>query len=721
MNHNEQNIQDPLEHIIEKTWHLVPPFWPLSHLIAVNPLQSLEEEPFEEAVDRAQSLFEQKELPNLIRSLNRNNIKWMQSFFDRGQATFPMPLKHLGFYRSWRKLAAYDGTLHGHSAEKKAWIAALPEDAPTAIRHALSALGLLDPDHEKLIGAVILGFLGWSSYVKYLHREETTHGHAGHLLHDYLAVRLATLFLLHSKTCSVPDFPKRDVLIKKRSIAAIQDLERTYLADLLPKIRRKAPAQERPKPEAQFVFCIDVRSEPFRRTIEKHAAYETLGCAGFFGAPVAIRDAYGQHNACPAIITPDHQVGAQSPQPSSLFSWIKKAHHALKYNLTTPFVLPDLLFPFLTPWVFLSVLFPVHSHHLKERFSPKKLPVIRSVDTLPLDTQCTYAFQFLSLMGWVDGFAPLVVLCGHGSTTTNNPFASSLDCGACGGHAGGNNAQIMAMILNQPVVRAFLQQQGITVPETTCFVAAEHDTTTDEVFFFEKGCSEIVLERLRALRQDLMQTGADNAAFREQHLKRYAHAPLINAKKRSVDIAQVRPEWGLARNASLIIGPRWMTSHQSLEGRSFLHSYEPSLDPEGTQLHTIMTGPMIVAQWINAQYFFSTLNNVSYGAGNKITANLVGQFGVMQGNASDLMSGLPIQSVWRDDRTPYHETLRLVVLIHAPPERIHPIIAQDPGLQRLIRNAWVHLICLPVGGDEEPLWLNPELTWCPSTLFFQDT
>jgi len=56
-------------------------------------------------------------------------------------------------------------------------------------------------------------------------------------------------------------------------------------------------------------------------------------------------------------------------------------------------------------------------------------------------------------MGLVGAVAPYVLLCGHGSSTTNNPYGSALDCGACGGYAGDVNARAAAALLNDPAVR----------------------------------------------------------------------------------------------------------------------------------------------------------------------------------------------------------------------------------------------------------------------------
>lgn len=119
---------------------------------------------------------------------------------------------------------------------------------------------------------------------------------------------------------------------------------------------------------------------------------------------------------------------------------------------------------------------------------------------------------------------------------------------------------------------------------------------------------------------------------------------------------------------------------------------------------------MIVAQWINAQYFFSTFNNIAYGAGSKITKNITGKIGVMQGNASDLMTGLPLQSVYISDTESYHEMQRLMTIVYALRSIINRIIDQQNILKRLFSNGWVTLSCLDPT-DNITYLLNRDLEW----------
>ena len=314
-----------------------------------------------------------------------------------------------------------------------------------------------------------------------------------------------------------------------------------------------------------------------------------------------------------------------------------------------------------------------------------------------LEEQVVFVSQALHAIGLVKNFSRFIVVVGHGSQSENNPYESALDCGACGGNVGTFNARIFAHMANKPAVRQRLKKQGVVIPDDTWFVPAVHNTTTDEVELHDldllPSTHPIYLDRLRA---NLLAASRLCAQERVPGLDLTPDLPMRGsadklALRNAMDWSQVRPEWGLSRNAYFIIGRRSLTKTFSLDGRAFLHSYDYRVDSTLLLLENILTGPLVVGQWINMEHYFSTVDNENYGSGSKVYHNVAGRFGVMTGNQSDLRTGLPAQTVLADGR-PFHQPMRLITVIEAPFDHVVKAIYRVSSVKSLMHKGWIRVL-----------------------------
>ena len=330
---------------------------------------------------------------------------------------------------------------------------------------------------------------------------------------------------------------------------------------------------------------------------------------------------------------------------------------------------------------------------LPARYRPICRPQLVGLD---LDAKVALAASVLHAMGLDQHLVPLVLLVGHGSQSANNAHAAALDCGACCGQTGEVNARSLAQLLNQPSVRQGLQARGVAIPEATVFMAALHNTTTDEIEAFDLDllapAARVRWERLQGVFAHACDQVRRERAPSLQLDPRASHNALLGQlQRRANDGAQTRPEWGLAGNAAFLIAPRHRSRGVVLGGRSFLHDYDASQDADGSVLELLMTAPMLVTHWINWQYHASTCDPLRLGSGNKVLHNVVGgNLGVFEGNGGDLRIGLSRQSLHDGERW-VHEPLRLTVVIDAPQAAIEAVISKHAVVKQLLDNGWLHL------------------------------
>ncbi|MCX7621763.1 MAG: DUF2309 domain-containing protein [Acidimicrobiales bacterium] len=647
-------------------------------------------------------------------------------------------------WREWCAYAPYDRRLRrlvGSSAARR--LAELPEQADDAVLQALAALQVPAEHWVDELRGQLVRLPGWAGYSRWCDEWAAPDDPAPRLsMLELLAIRLTVdaLFVAHlggpvpwdgppSVVHPAPSAARIDAVLGALGVdsadvdarrvvaevlrratddvvgrAVLVALEATYRRDLLREIS-EVDAAEVEQPRAQVVFCIDVRSEGIRRHLEAIGPYETLGFAGFFGAAMRFREVGAAESTplAPVLVRPEVEVAElddQAVAPVGTGERFRRRDRAvagldeLSHDPMGMYALAEVGGWALGPIAALSSLAP------GRRPSSTRPPLGRvEIGEGPegtgysLDERALVAESALRTMGLTRCFAPLVVLCGHGATTTANAHGAMLQCGACGGNRGRDSARVMAAILNDRAVRERLAETGIEVPDSTWFVAAEHDTTTDEICVFASSVPASHRGLLGEVSADLAEAGRRHAADRVRTLPGTSASvtdPVVHARTRARDWAQARPEWGLANNAAMIIGPRSLTRGVNLRGRVFLHSYDPADDRDGAVLETILTAPLVVAQWINMGYYGSAVEPRRWGAGEKPLHNPVPGVGVLEGDGTDLRPGLPWQSV-ADELGLRHEPIRLLALVVAPVDRVEAIIARNDVLQHLFDGAWVHL------------------------------
>ena len=479
--------------------------------------------------------------------------------------------------------------------------------------------------------------------------------------------------------------------------------EQKLRGDIASKAKSEAASQ---RPKVQAIFCIDVRSEVFRRSLESTGMkIQTFGFAGFFGLPIEHRiPGLGDSEArCPVLMVPPlRSSDSKSGIEVSDFEQLVLRRVDARENKRTWKRFREAASSCFTFVETIGLSYGVEL--VKDAFAlsaksshGKGAPGF--LDKLSTAERASLAEDILKGLGLLENFAHIVLFCGHGSATKNNPYASGLDCGACGGHAGDANARLAAALLNQTDVRTELSERGILIPSDTVFIGGLHNTTTDEVSLFDYEAADARL--IEQLTVSLDQAGLLCATERSARFGEAAEqSDILSAvRSRSRDWSQVRPEWALAGNAAFIVAPRAWTAEANLQSRAFLHEYSAKSDPKGTVLESVIAGPMVVGTWINLQYFGSSTDNAHFGSGHKSIHNVVGGVGVALGNEYDLRPGLSLQSL-HDGKKLIHEPLRLHACIAADTEILDDILERQDHVRNLVENGWIHLIALGEDGKQ---------------------
>ncbi len=498
--------------------------------------------------------------------------------------------------------------------------------------------------------------------------------------------------------------------VKDSDLASVYELwqesfEWTYYDEVLAGLE-KTSLQVHESREASFqaLFCIDDRECSIRRYAEElDKNCKTYGTPGHFNIVTHFQPEHSAFHTqiCPAPLTPQHLIkeidsGVKSQKD---YHFTNHDHSLWRAGITTATVglwsgfklFANIFRPSFMASAVSSFQHMDENAQLTIEFQGEKTEDGLQIG-FTLDEMADSMGRMLKSIGLVDGFAPLIYLIGHGASSVNNTYYAGYDCGACSGRPGSVNARVAAWMLNDERVRLRLIDMGLKIPLETQFIGGLHDTTRDEIKFFD----ENVLNDKNAIdhagRKTLFEQALDLDA--KERSRRFALSQTKGSPKkvhekvklRSVSLFEPRPEYNHATNTLCIIGRRDSFKDLFLDRRAFMNSYDYRLDPKGEFLAGILGAAAPVCGGINLEYYFSRVDTDRLGAGSKLPHNVMGLIGVANGSDGDLRPGLPFQMV------EIHDPMRLMIYIEQFPNVVLDTLNGSPAAKQWFEDEWIHLV-----------------------------
>lgn len=472
-------------------------------------------------------------------------------------------------------------------------------------------------------------------------------------------------------------------------------------------LQKKGPETAVARKSFQAMFCVDDRECSFRRYLEKlDVACETYATPGFFGVEFFFQPEHGKFytKLCPAPVTPKYLIkesGTTHKRQSEPL--LSKTSHSLFQGWLITQTLGFLSAFKLLLNIFRPTMMPAMASSFAHMDKVSNLTIEnKSPDDKENDLQIGFTIEEmiqrveaqLKSIGMTKDFAPIVYVVGHGASSVNNAHYSAYDCGACSGRPGSVNARVFCFMANHPEVRAALSSRGLVIPPETQFVGALHDTTRDEIAYYDENSLSPVNSANHQKNVSIFTEALDLNA-KERSRRFVSIDTSLSAKeihdeirKRSVSVFEPRPELNHATNAICVIGRRSLTKGLFLDRRAFMNSYDYSIDPDGKLLFNVMRPIAPVLGGINLEYFFSRMDRYKLGAGTKLPYNIMGLIGVANGTDGDLRPGLPSQMI------EVHDPVRLLVIVEHYPDQVLGSINQQPATYEFYMNEWVLIVAV---------------------------